>query len=35
MIREMKNKYKLNPSDKFNKMIDNINVLQNFLNVLK
>ena len=31
----MKNKYKLNPSDKFNKMLNNISMIQTFLDVLK
>lgn len=33
--REVKDSYKLNPSDKINKMIDNLNMIQNFLDVLK
>ena len=32
---EMKVKYKLTPSDKINRTIDNINMLQGFLDVLK
>ena len=34
-IADMKNKYKLNPSDKFNKMLNNISMIQTFLDVLK
>ena len=34
-IKSMKNKYKLNTSDKLNKMLNNIGTLQTFLNVLK
>ena len=34
-IVDMKNKYKLNPSDKFNKMLNNISMIQTFLDVLK
>lgn len=34
-IEDMKNKYKLNPSDKFNKMLNNISMIQTFLDVLK
>lgn len=33
--REVKDSYKLNPSDKINKMLDNLNMIQNFLDVLK
>lgn len=35
LILEMKDKYKLNPSDKINKFINNITLIQNFLDVLK
>lgn len=34
-MADMKNKYKLNPSDKFNKMLNNISMIQTFLDVLK
>lgn len=34
-VRDMKNKYKLNPTDKLNRMLDNINMLGTFLDVLK
>lgn len=34
-IKDVKDSYKLNPSDKINKMIDNLNMIQNFLDVLK
>jgi len=34
-VSDMKDKYKLKPSDKFNKMINNINLLQNFLDAFK
>lgn len=34
-ISDMKDKYKLNPSDKLSKMLNNINMLQTFLDVLK
>lgn len=34
-ISDMKDKYKLNPSDKFNKMLNNISMVQTFLDVLK
>lgn len=34
-ISDMKDKYKLNPSDKLNKMLNNIKMLQTFLDVLK
>ena len=34
-IADMKNKYKWNPSDKFNKMLNNISMIQTFLDVLK
>ena len=34
-INDMKNKYKLTPQDKLNKVIDNINMLNTFLEVLK
>lgn len=33
--KNMKNKYKLNTSDKLNQMLNNIGMLQTFLNVLK
>lgn len=32
---EVKNKYKLNTSDKLNKMIEDIDMLQKFIEVLK
>ena len=34
-ILDMKDKYHLKPTDKLNKMLDNINMLQMFLDVLK
>lgn len=34
-INDMKDKYKLNPSDKLNKMLNNISMIQTFLDVLK
>lgn len=34
-VEEMKVKYKLTTSDKINKTIDNINMIQSFLDVLK
>ena len=34
-INDMKDKYKLKPTDKINKMIDNINMINTFLEVLK
>ena len=34
-INEMKTKYKMTTTDKINKAIDNINMLNNFLDVLK
>lgn len=34
-ISSMKDKYELKPSDRFNKMLNNINLIQNFLEVLK
>ncbi len=34
-ISDMKDKYKLNPSDKLNKMLNNISMIQTFLDVLK
>jgi len=34
-INDMKDKYKLKPTDKINKMIDNINMISTFLDVLK
>ncbi len=34
-VIDMKDKYGLNFSDKFNKMLDNINMLQMFIDVLK
>lgn len=33
--QNMKDMYALNPSDRFNKMIDNISMLQNFLNMVQ
>ena len=34
-INDMKDKYKLKPTDKINKMIDSINMVNSFLDVLK
>ena len=34
-INDMKDKYKLNPTDRINKMMDNINMISSFLDVLK
>lgn len=34
-IEDMKDKYKLKPTDRLNKMIDNINMFSTFLDVLK
>lgn len=34
-INDMKDKYKLKPTDKINKMIENINLFSSFLDVLK
>ena len=34
-VVDMKDKYKLNPSDKLNRMLENINMLQTFLDVLR
>lgn len=34
-VEEMKVKYKLTTSDKINRTIDNINMIQSFLDVLK
>ena len=34
-INDMKDKYKLKPADKINKMVDNINMISSFLDVLK
>lgn len=34
-VEDMKDKYKLKPTDKLNKMLDNINMLQTFLDVLR
>ena len=34
-IKEMKEKYKLTTTDKINKTIDNINMLNTFLDVIK
>jgi len=34
-VLEMKNNYCLRPSDRLNKMLNNINLIQNFLNILK
>ena len=34
-IEDMKDKYKLKPTDKINKMIDNMNMISSFLEVLK
>ena len=34
-IKDMKEKYKLTPTDKFNKMVNDINTFKTFLDVLK
>ena len=34
-INDMKDKYKLKPTDRINKMVDNINMISSFLDVLK
>ncbi|MGN1358100.1 MAG: YlbE-like family protein [Bacilli bacterium] len=34
-IDDMKDKYKLKPTDKINKMMENINMVRTFLDVLK
>lgn len=34
-INDMKDKYKLKPSDKINKMVENIDMIRTFLDVLK
>ena len=34
-INDMKDKYKLKPTDRINKMMDNINMIASFLDVLK
>ena len=34
-INDMKDKYKLKPTDKINKMVDNIDMIRTFLDVLK
>lgn len=34
-VNDMKDKYELNPSDRFNKVLNNISLIQNFLDVLK
>ena len=34
-INDMKDKYKLKPTDKINKMMDNINMVRTFLDILK
>lgn len=34
-ISDMRDKYELKPSDRFNKMINNINLIQNILEVFK
>lgn len=34
-INDMKDKYKLKPTDKINKMIDNIELVRTFLDVMK
>lgn len=34
-VEDMKDKYKLKPTDKLNKMLENINMLQTFLDVLR
>lgn len=33
-ISDMKDKYKLNPADKINKMMDDINIVKNIIDVL-
>lgn len=34
-INDMKDKYKLKPTDRINQMMDNINLVKSFLDVLK
>ena len=34
-VNDMKDKYKLKPTDRLNKMIDDINLVSSFLEVLK
>ena len=34
-IKDMKDKYKLKPTDRINKMVDSINMINSFLDVLK
>ncbi len=34
-VNEMKVRYKLTTTDKFNRMVDNINMLESFIDVLK
>lgn len=34
-VLDMKDKYGLKPTDRLNKMLDNINMLQKFIDVLK
>ena len=34
-VNDMKDKYKLKPTDRLNKMMDNINMVSSFLDVLK
>ena len=34
-INDMKDKYKLKPTDKINKMMENMNMVRTFLDVLK
>lgn len=34
-ISDMKDKYELKPSDRLNKVLNNISLIQNFLDVLK
>ena len=34
-ISDMKDKYELKPSDRLNKLLNNISLIQNFLDVLK
>lgn len=34
-VSDMKDKYELKPSDRFNKMLNNINLIQSFLDALK
>ena len=34
-VREMKDKYELKPSDRINKLLNNITLIQSFLDVIK